>query len=114
MSKIPTSDFHVSRWRPGFQENMDVSSPVAIEKLVDRKRTQPMITSTNVVTFRRAIGQKASIASLYRVATNSRPWYAPQTTNVQLAPCQSPPSSIVIIRLRQVLHSPFRFPPRGM
>ena len=28
------------------------------------------------------------------------PWNAPQSTNVHAAPCQRPPSSIVIIRLR--------------
>ena len=35
-----------------------------------------------------------------RWPASSPPWMAPQITNVQAAPCQSPPSTIVIIRLR--------------
>src|SRR5207244_11897941 len=37
-----------------------------------------------------------------RSATRYVPCNAPQKTNVQLAPCQSPPRSMVIIRLRYV------------
>ena len=42
------------------------------------------------------------------------PWNAPQSTNVHAAPCQRPPSSIVIIRLRYVNQRPPRLPPSGM
>src|SRR5207249_3916223 len=35
-----------------------------------------------------------------RYPTRSIPWYAPQTTNVQLAPCHSPTSTITTIMLR--------------
>ena len=39
--------------------------------------------------------------SLRQCSTASAtPWIPPQTTNVQPAPCQSPPISIVSIRLR--------------
>src|SRR5260370_16139664 len=108
MSKSPASVLAVSRWMPDFLENMAASSPEAIEKLSDRNRTHPMITATKVVTFRRNVGHKVRIDWLYRVATSRMPWYAPHATNVQLAPCQRPPSNIVTIRLRQVLHSPCR------
>src|SRR5258708_5917793 len=99
---------------PGFHENIDVSRLEAIKKLSDRKRTHPMTTSPKVATLRSAVGHKFSIAPLYRVAISNTPWYAPHITNVQLAPCQSPPNNMVTIRLRQVLHSPWRLPPIGM
>src|SRR5580693_6715648 len=42
------------------------------------------------------------------------PCNAPQATKVHFAPCQSPPSNIVIIRLKYVLYFPALFPPKGM
>ena len=49
-----------------------------------------------------------------RSATSAVPWIAPQATNVQPAPCQRPPISIVSIRFRYVASRPPRLPPSGM
>src|SRR5581483_1072955 len=49
-----------------------------------------------------------------RSRDKTTPWMAPKITNVQLAPCQSPARTMVIIRFLQVCHLPPRLPPRGM
>src|SRR5438874_8740890 len=42
------------------------------------------------------------------------PWIAPNITNVQFAPCQRPPRSMVVRRLRPVFHSLPVLPPNGI
>ena len=49
----------------------------------------------------------------HRPITWPAPWYAPQTTNVQPAPCQRPPRTIVSMMFRAIRDRPL-FPPSGM
>ena len=46
--------------------------------------------------------------------TSAEPWMIPHSTKPHAAPCHSPPSVIVIMRLRAVFSLPPRLPPSGM
>ena len=48
-----------------------------------------------------------------RLAIRNTPCRPPHSMKVQLAPCHSPPSSMVMKRLRVRRARPFRLPPRG-
>ena len=72
-------------------------------------------TATNV--SRRFTGCQDGVQPRLRSSAcpaSSSPWIAPQTTNVQAAPCHSPPSNITIARLRASLSGRAREPPSGM
>jgi len=66
-----------------------------------RKITQPPSTSTNVQAICSGRGRNPQGAVLPRARStiSQRPCHAPHSTNVQAAPCQRPPSSIVSARL---------------
>lgn len=49
-----------------------------------------------------------------RSTDKTTPWMPPNTTYVQFAPCQSPPRSMVVRRLRLVFHCPPWLPPKGI
>ena len=49
-----------------------------------------------------------------RHTAKPRPWNAPQITKFQEAPCHSPPSNMVMNKLRYVATRPPREPPSGM
>ena len=53
-------------------------------------------------TAARAARARSRRSASQRSTASPTPWMPPQTTNVQAAPCQRPPSSIVSIRLRYV------------
>ncbi len=53
-------------------------------------------------------------AARRRSRASPAPWMAPQTTNVQAAPCHSPPKTIVSSRLRWVRRDGPELPPNGM
>ena len=88
------------------------------------KNTQPRHTNWNVkkrCTHTRT-GPSATAGSPRRTRLERRrcpklcpaPCSAPHTTNVQAAPCQRPPSTMVIMMLRTVRAWPPSFPPSGM
>ena len=95
--------------------NMPVMKAIALSKLCARKKIQPRRTMWNVMRIPRRFGigfqflgrnsrQRRSMAS-------TEPCNAPQMTKFQLAPCQRPPSSIVVISATQSRASPWREPP---
>ena len=108
-------------WTP---EKSCLRMSAAVENESARKNTHPKQTKLKVMSRRhiRFAGESGRSGSP-RQARNSAqpcstqspmPWMPPQTTKVHAAPCQSPPRSITIIRLRYVATRPWRLPPSGM
>ena len=92
----PNSDFY---------QLVDVLTPDerAIVKKVRaymENKVQPIITNARVMMWPASAGM-AGIRAAFQIrpATSPMPCQTPQIMKVQLAPCQSPPSAIVTIRL---------------
>ena len=87
-----------------------------------RNGTQANVTARNVMrTANRSIGRDLKTAELLKGSARQawftasiKPCTPPQTTNVQLAPCHSPPSSMTMPRLTYRRTGPRRLPPSGM
>ena len=83
----------------------------------ERKKIQPSATIWNVITVPAQAGRAGQAAGRARChsrsATSTPPCSAPQITKFQLAPCHSPPSTIVPNSAKQVRHSAWREPPKA-
>src|SRR5258706_15971443 len=89
-----------------------VSEPIrarmlhAASSVGDRKKIQAKQTKFTVRKTRKVLRQAPSSGLVVpwnaRVTARPQPCSRPQMTKFQLAPCQSPPSSIVTIRFRYV------------
>src|SRR5262249_48253898 len=92
--------------------NETVSEPIrprmfhAASSVGDRKKIHAKQTKFTVRKTRNVLRQGPSSGLVVpwnaRVTDRPRPCSSPQITKFQLAPCQSPPSSIVRIRFRYV------------
>src|SRR3984893_9772311 len=97
---------------------MEHSRCQAAVKVRARKKTQVIVTARNVAAMAdaRVVGWAQASGPVLvlnqRSMARKLPCSPPQATNVQLAPCHRPPSSMVIIRLTEVRFAPRRLAPR--
>ena len=100
---------------------------MASETLSARKNTHPKQTKVNVspmfatrpnmlfeLNLSHVILKRIASLSRTMAATRKNPCSAPQTTNVQLAPCHRPLIRKVMKRLKNHRDSDVRLPPSGM
>src|SRR6476659_3358605 len=94
----------------------------AFERELTRNGIQARVTATNV--RRTALHSAARVLKTEELLAGiaRQAWFTPSinactpphTTNVQLAPCHRPPSSMTIARLAYRRTGPRRLPPSGM
>jgi hypothetical protein len=74
----------------------------AVERFGERKKTHARQTTWKVRNQASHAGRRnpAQRSRAQRSTLSAVPWMPPQITNVQAAPCQRPPSSMVSIRFR--------------
>lgn len=93
------------------QTNMRLSIVSAISEFCARKNTQPIITKSSVAPQAKRLKDDClpfvSLPLTNLCIDNPRPCQNPQNTKFQLAPCQSPPKSMVSMRLMYVRTFPF-------
>ena len=80
-----------------------------------RKNTHP--TATNIKVIRILIGVPILLVSFIKInlsKINRKPWYAPQRTKVQEAPCHKPETKNTIQRFKSKRDFETLFPPSGM
>src|SRR5262245_38727699 len=102
---------------------MALSNSRAEGKSADRKKTQPIMTAKNVKARERISVNTEGRGGFFIIIQRLRqrwlitryiPCKIPQKTNVQFAPCHSPPKVIVTMTFINCRAEPFLFPPSGI
>ena len=83
-------------------------------RLSERKIARLVTKRKNVPTRWVQEGRRSHHGAIRPCTTSNNPMKPPHRTHGQFAPCQSPASSIVTIRLRDAIHREPRLPPSGM
>ena len=99
---------------PPLPKNIADNTRPASASVGARKIANPVITTSIVYTQTMALGILRRRATPYVSIVKNNPWNNPHTTNVQLAPCQSPVKKNTMTLFAPSRSFPRRLPPSGI
>src|SRR5437763_8343397 len=103
----PKRTLVAERWRPVISRNIDKACGIEFarksshpKQIIENVRAQAADAKITLGIRDSALRAPPARVDQTQYTHRMNPWYAPQATKVQLAPCQRPPRIIVMSKLR--------------